>query len=142
MKINRYNMAIKQNNQWISQQILIGDNHYIYCLIVNNNQDLIISGSYDYTIKFWMKKNEWTYYKTIKDHSSYVYGLSTNQQQNRVISCGYDQLILIMEQQGCNKEQIVIQKITVEQSTYRISLLIIICSHYHRNKKNRSKCMR
>ncbi|CAD8063522.1 unnamed protein product [Paramecium primaurelia] len=112
---------LNQNNQWIPQQTLNGHTSNILCLILNNNEDLIISGSYD--IKFWIKKNEWTCQQTIKDHSSSVYGLSVNQQQNKVVSCGHDKLILIMEQQGQNKEWIVIQKITVEQSAYRICFI-------------------
>ncbi|CAD8129168.1 unnamed protein product [Paramecium sonneborni] len=112
-----------QNNQWILQQRLNGHNSVIYCLILNNNEDIIISGSVDKTIKFWMKKNEWLCSQTITDHSSDVYGLSLNQQQNRVISCGGDKQILIIEQSHQNKEWIVIQKITVEQYGYRICFM-------------------
>ncbi|CAD8192433.1 unnamed protein product [Paramecium pentaurelia] len=112
-----------QKNQWIPQQILNGHSSIIYCLILNNNEDLIITGSSDNTIKFWMKMNIWTCQQTIKDHSFSVFGLSVNSQQNKVISCGYDKLILIMEQQGMNKEWIVIQKITVEQFNYRVCFI-------------------
>ncbi|CAD8163646.1 unnamed protein product [Paramecium pentaurelia] len=114
---------LNQNNQWIPQQTLNGHTNYIYCLILNNNEDLIISGSYDNSIKFWIKKNEWICQQTIKDHSNSVYGLSVNQQQNKVVSCGLDKLILIMEQQGQNKEWIVIQKITVESHAFRICFI-------------------
>ncbi|CAD8097631.1 unnamed protein product [Paramecium sonneborni] len=112
-----------QNSQWISQFRLIGHNDYILCLILNNNDDTIISGSCDKTIKFWMKKNEWLCQQTITDHFSYVFGLSLNQLQNRVISCGADNMILIMEQSQQNKEWIVIQKITFEQYGFRICFI-------------------
>ncbi|CAD8194484.1 unnamed protein product [Paramecium pentaurelia] len=107
-----------QNNSWISQQKLNGHTSYIRCLIINNNEDLIVSGSYDNTIKFWQKQNEWICSQTITDHNDGVYGLSLNEQQNRVISCGNDQFILVIEEQ--NKQWIVIQKITVETRGFRL----------------------
>ncbi|CAD8173424.1 unnamed protein product [Paramecium octaurelia] len=110
-------------NQWISQQILYGHISYIWCLILNNNEDLIVSGSSDKSIRFWIKKNEWMCQQTITDHSNCVCGLSLNQQQNRIISCGFDKQILIMEEQGQNKQWIVIQKITVEQYGYRVCFI-------------------
>ncbi|CAD8095958.1 unnamed protein product [Paramecium primaurelia] len=112
-----------QNNLWVTQQILNGHNSWIYCLILNNNEDLIISGGSDNTIKFWTKNNEWTCQQTIKDHFNSVFGLSLNQQQNKVVSCGNDKQILIIEQQRQNKEWIVIQKITVELSTLRVRFI-------------------
>ncbi|CAD8214639.1 unnamed protein product [Paramecium octaurelia] len=63
---------LNYNNQWISQYILNGHTHYIMCLILNNNEDLIVSGSDDNTIKFWMNKNEWSCQQTIKDHSGSI----------------------------------------------------------------------
>ncbi|CAD8214532.1 unnamed protein product [Paramecium octaurelia] len=114
---------LNQNNYWIPLHKLNGHTGSIYCLILNNNEDLIVSGSSDKKIKFWMKKNEWSCYQTIKDHSSDVYGLSLNLQQNRVVSCGWENLILIMEQQGQNKEWIVIQKIKLEQCALRVCFI-------------------
>ncbi|CAD8128832.1 unnamed protein product [Paramecium sonneborni] len=113
----------EQHNQWISQQKLNGKTICINCLIVNNNEDLIVLGCYDRTIQFWIKENEWLCLQAITDHSSSVYGLSLNQQQNRIISCGYDNQILIIEQSQQNKEWIVIQKIKVEQYGYRICFI-------------------
>ncbi|CAD8149863.1 unnamed protein product [Paramecium pentaurelia] len=111
------------NNQWSYQQILNGHNHTISCLIINTNEDLIISGSDDCTLKFWINKNEWLCQQTINDHSKEVYGLSLNSQQNRVVSCGYDQYILIIEQSEQNKEWKVIQKITIDNYGYRVCFI-------------------
>ncbi|CAK87555.1 unnamed protein product, partial (macronuclear) [Paramecium tetraurelia] len=86
------------SNQWVCQYKLIGHNSNIYCLVLNNNEDLIISGSYDKTIKFWITKNEWLCQQTITDHNGCVYGLSLNQEQNKLLSCGDDKQILIIEQ--------------------------------------------
>ncbi|CAD8214457.1 unnamed protein product [Paramecium octaurelia] len=114
---------LNQNNYWIPLHKLNEHTGSIRCLILNNNEDLIVSGSVDNTIKFWMKTNEWSCYQTIKDHSSSVYGLSLNLQQNRVVSCSWDKSILIMEQQGQNKEWIVIQKITLGYNAYRVCFI-------------------
>ncbi|CAD8104113.1 unnamed protein product [Paramecium primaurelia] len=40
-------------NQWVCQQQLIQHSDQIRCLVLNNNEDLIISGSNDMKIKFW-----------------------------------------------------------------------------------------
>ncbi|CAD8197699.1 unnamed protein product [Paramecium octaurelia] len=112
-----------QNNQWISQYILNGHTNIVYCLILNNNEDLIVSGSDDKSIKFWMKNNQWMCQQTITDHTNEIFGLSFNQQSNRIVSCGGDKLILIMEEQGQNKQWVVIQKITVEQYGFRVCFI-------------------
>ncbi|CAD8158061.1 unnamed protein product [Paramecium octaurelia] len=112
-----------QQNLWSKQQILNGHSHQINCLVINNNEDQIISGSDDKAIKIWAKKNEWLCQQTIKDHSKSVYGLSLNSQQNRLISCGFDKFILIREQSELNKEWITVQKLTIEQDGYRICFI-------------------
>ncbi|CAD8051945.1 unnamed protein product [Paramecium primaurelia] len=112
-----------QNNLWCSQQILYGHSNQINCLVINKYEDLIISGSNDNTIKFWINKNEWLCQQTIADHSSSVYGLVLNQQQNRVVSCGHDKVILIIEQSGQNTEWKVVQKMKVDQFGYRVCFI-------------------
>ncbi|CAD8209593.1 unnamed protein product [Paramecium octaurelia] len=112
-----------ENNQWVCKQKINGHTRYIICLVLNNNEDLIVSGSYDYTIKFWQKENEWLCSQTITDHTSYVYGLSFNEQQNKLISCGSDQHILVIEQSQLNKQWIVIQKLKVEQYGKRLCFI-------------------
>ncbi|CAD8187355.1 unnamed protein product [Paramecium pentaurelia] len=112
-----------QNNQWSFKQILNGHNNSIQCLIINTNEDLIISGSGDNTIKFWINKNQWLCQQTIKEYSQSVLGLSLNQQQNRVVSCGYDYYILIIEQSEQNQEWRLIQKITIENYGFRVCFI-------------------
>ncbi|CAD8215282.1 unnamed protein product [Paramecium octaurelia] len=114
--------SMNSNNQWICSYKLNEHQDYIRCLILNNNEDLIISGSSDKTIKFWIKNNQWTCSQTITDHTNYVYGLSWNEKQNNVISCGVDKLILIIEESS-QKKWNVIQKITVEQYGFRICFI-------------------
>ncbi|CAD8060830.1 unnamed protein product [Paramecium primaurelia] len=98
-----------QSNSWISQQKL------------NGHTNLIVSGSCDNQIKFWLKQNEWICSQIITDHNVGVYGLSLNEQQNRVISCGDGKFIIVIEEQ--NKQWIVIQKITVEINGYRLCFI-------------------
>ncbi|CAD8069657.1 unnamed protein product [Paramecium sonneborni] len=111
------------NNKWIQQQRLEGHGSGISCLIVNNNENIIISGSQDNTIQFWIKKNEWLWNQTITDHTDWIYGLSFNQQQNKVKSCGSDKKILIIQQSLQNKEWSVTQEIIVAQDGYRICFI-------------------
>ncbi|CAD8118943.1 unnamed protein product [Paramecium primaurelia] len=108
------------NNSWICSQTIKGHNYWIRCIILNNNEDLLISSSDDKTIKFWVKKNEWIYQQQIKDHSSCVNQLSLNEQQNQVISCGDDRMILVIEQSQPNNNWIVKQKIQVDCYGYRL----------------------
>ncbi|CAD8123290.1 unnamed protein product [Paramecium sonneborni] len=115
--------SINNNNQWVCSQTIQEHNNRINCLIINNNEDLFISGSDDKTIKFWIKKNQWICLQTITDHQSEVYSLSLNEQQNQVISCGVDNLILIIEYSELNRNWIVIQKINVD--CYGIRLCFI-----------------
>ncbi|CAD8120166.1 unnamed protein product [Paramecium sonneborni] len=112
-----------EDNYWICKQKLNGHSSYIYCLILNNDENLIISGSKDSEIKFWIKQNEWKCCQTITDHENTVCGLSLNDQQNKVISCGSDKVILIIEQPALNEKWNVIQRITVDDFGYRICFI-------------------
>ncbi|CAD8215278.1 unnamed protein product [Paramecium octaurelia] len=112
---------MNSTSQWICSYKLNEHQNFIRCLILNNNEDLIISGSDDKTIKFWIKNNQWTCSQTINDHKSDVYGLSLNEKQNRAISCGVDKLILIIEESS--QKWNVIQKITVEWFGYRLCFI-------------------
>ncbi|CAD8156397.1 unnamed protein product [Paramecium pentaurelia] len=107
--------ARNQNNSWICQQILNGHTYSIYCLLLNNNEDYIVSGSQDSKIKFWQKQNGQLCSQTITHHTNPVLGLSFHEQQNILISCGQDNQL--------NKQWIVIQKITVEQLGYRLCFI-------------------
>ncbi|CAD8077812.1 unnamed protein product [Paramecium sonneborni] len=113
----------KQNHLWICQQILDGHCGYITCLILNNNENLIISGSEDKKIKFWIKQIKWECQQTITDHSKDVYGLSLNNQQNQLISCSYDNTILVIGKSWWNKKWSVIQKINVEKYGHRLCFI-------------------
>ncbi|CAD8187255.1 unnamed protein product [Paramecium octaurelia] len=115
--------SLTQNSGWVCQQKLTGHTHYIRCMILDNTETLIISGSPDKTIKFWVKKNDWQCQQTITEHTSWISGLSLNEQQNRMISCGGDKQILIMEQFQKDQMWVVIQQIMVEQYGDRVCFI-------------------
>ncbi|CAD8094733.1 unnamed protein product [Paramecium primaurelia] len=96
---------------WNITQKIIGHSGQINCVIRNNNDDLIISCSWDKTIRFWIKQSEWECQQIISEHTGSVFQLSLNLTQNKLISCGIDQFILIMELQSQDKKWIVMKKI-------------------------------
>ncbi|CAD8155333.1 unnamed protein product [Paramecium pentaurelia] len=114
---------MNQKNQWICLQKLNGHSKGISCLILNNNEDLIISGSLDKTIKFWVKKNNWVCQQTITDHQKDVNALSLNEKQNRLISCSDENYILIIGFSKKSKKWIVKSRIIIE--TFGIRLCFI-----------------
>ncbi|CAD8107081.1 unnamed protein product [Paramecium primaurelia] len=122
---NGYILIWQNNNnfQWSCSQALKEHKNSINCLIMNNYEDIIISSSDDYTIKFWILENEWICSQTITDHKHCVYQLNMNEQQNKVISCGWDQLILIIEYSEYNKKWMVIQKIKVDCQGLRLCFI-------------------
>ncbi|CAD8127270.1 unnamed protein product [Paramecium sonneborni] len=111
------------NYQWNCQQKLNGHQNWILCLLINNNDDLIISGGCDRTIKFWGNQNQWLCQQTIINHTSNVCSLSLNENQNKLISCSDDQQILVMEQAQLDKKWNVIQQIKVDQYGFRLCFI-------------------
>ncbi|CAD8189365.1 unnamed protein product [Paramecium pentaurelia] len=92
-------------------------------LLLNNNENFIISGSYDSSIKFWNKQNGWLCQQTIKDHTNYVYSLSLIEKQDKLISCSLDSQIFVIEYSQNDQKWNVIQKIKVEQHGRRLSFI-------------------
>ncbi|CAD8179765.1 unnamed protein product [Paramecium pentaurelia] len=106
-------------------QKLLGHNSTIQCIIKRlPNEDLIISCSTDYTIKFWIQlpKNnqQWICSQTVSVHQNIVWGISINQQGNQVISSGEDHLILVIEQNQQTQNWFIKQMIQVDQSGFSL----------------------
>ncbi|CAD8067342.1 unnamed protein product [Paramecium sonneborni] len=114
---------MNENNLWYCQQILNEHSNLIYCVLLNNSDDLIISGSCDSKIKFWVKQNQWLCQQTITDHTESVYSLSLNEQQNKLISCSWDLQILVIEQSQSAKKWNVIQNIEIDQDGFRLCFI-------------------
>ncbi|CAD8173409.1 unnamed protein product [Paramecium pentaurelia] len=111
------------DKQWDCQQKLDGHQNYIFCLLLNNFDDLIISGSHDTKIKFWIKKDKWQCQQTITDHTNSVYSLSLNEQQNELISCSHDLQILVIESKKSDKQWSVTQKIKLDIFGFRLCFI-------------------
>ncbi|CAD8085715.1 unnamed protein product [Paramecium primaurelia] len=116
--------SMNENIQWVCQQKLNAHSQYINCLVISNNEQFIISGSNDKTIKFWYQQcQQFLCQQTILDHTQNVEGLSLNDLQNRLISCGYDNLILIIERLSQDQKWNVVQRIQVQQFGRRICFI-------------------
>ncbi|CAK59316.1 unnamed protein product (macronuclear) [Paramecium tetraurelia] len=105
--------SLNPNNEWLISEKLIEHSAGIRCLILNDNEDLIVSCDLDDTIFFWVKQqqqNQWILQQTINKQS--VCALSINQQQNKLILCGQDDQILILEFQKSNKIWVAKQKVS------------------------------
>ncbi|CAD8166674.1 unnamed protein product [Paramecium octaurelia] len=111
------------DNQWICSQTAKQHNDLINCLIMNNNEDIMISSSEDKTIKFWTKKDQWMCQQTITDHKHWVFQLSLNEKQNQVISCGWDKLILVIEYSEQYKRWVVLQNIKIDCEGVRLCFI-------------------
>ncbi|CAD8188118.1 unnamed protein product [Paramecium octaurelia] len=118
-----WSMNSINNGKYVKK--LHGHKGVINCLIINNEEDTIISGSDDRSIKFWRHKNQWVLNQTIIEHRDQVYGLSLNQLGNILISCGQDKQILVMEiqQKGYQSQWVLKQKIKEQWSGYRLCFL-------------------
>ncbi|CAD8079964.1 unnamed protein product [Paramecium primaurelia] len=107
-------------------QKLIGHTQSISCILTRPIiEDLIISCSADFSIKFWSQQIEnnqqWVCFQTIREHRNIVWGISINQQGSQVISCGEDKQILVIEQnQKPSSNWFVKQLIQVNQSGFRL----------------------
>ncbi|CAD8097019.1 unnamed protein product [Paramecium primaurelia] len=114
---------MNHNNQWTCQHKLDGHSSGICTLILNDNENLIVSGSYDSSIKFWNKQNGWLCQQTIKVHTNSVFQISLNETQDKLVSCSGDSQILVIEYSQKDQIWTVIQMIQVEQNGYRLSFV-------------------
>ncbi|CAD8051925.1 unnamed protein product [Paramecium primaurelia] len=84
------------DNQWHPKQVLTGHLGGISCLVLNKSEDLLLSGSDDFTIKSWKKDKEfWICSQTLTGHHHYVCSISLNENENHFISCSKDKQIFI-----------------------------------------------
>ncbi|CAD8207860.1 unnamed protein product [Paramecium pentaurelia] len=112
-----------QDHQWFIYQKLLGHSKPIKHIIMNQNEDLIISCSSDKTIKFWVKQNEWVCSQTITNHTQQVLSLSINESQNKLISCSEDKSILVMELSSITNMWLVKQRIFLQEQGRRLCFI-------------------
>ncbi|CAK65172.1 unnamed protein product (macronuclear) [Paramecium tetraurelia] len=117
----------QQDCNWICHQKLQGHASGILCLILNCSDDLMVSGSKDKTIKFWVKPNkdaDWRCSQTISEHQDYVNAISMNENEQKLISCGEDKLILVLERPSKFQDQWnIIQKIKLQNMGFRLCFI-------------------
>ncbi|CAD8129501.1 unnamed protein product [Paramecium sonneborni] len=107
-------------NGWICKQKLQGHSSFINCLRINQEDDLIISGSSDKSIKLWRIKNEqWQCSQTINCNQNKILSLCINDSSNQIISCSSENQIIIIQQQ-CDLEWKIIQIIQLDTSGFRL----------------------
>ncbi|CAD8161404.1 unnamed protein product [Paramecium octaurelia] len=99
----------------------------IRCTVLHpNNEDLIVSGSNEGTIKFWgsmpQKYQQWSCLQTIYEHSQTVNSLAINSNGNKLLSCSDDKTILIIES-DTNQQWHLKQRIRLLQKGYRLSFI-------------------
>ncbi|CAK70440.1 unnamed protein product (macronuclear) [Paramecium tetraurelia] len=101
-----------------------GHSDGVFCCKMNPLNTVIISGSFDKSIKFWSKSlnSSWKCFQTISELNGEVYDLSINQKGDQVISCGVAGFILVIEQQKLNS-WVIIQKIQVNQLGEHLSYI-------------------
>ncbi|CAK79589.1 unnamed protein product (macronuclear) [Paramecium tetraurelia] len=104
-----YFICWKQTNQteWISSQPYQQHTDFVFCIILNSNEDLLFSGSDDKSIKVWkvdLNQNKLTFLYSLDKHNNDILSLSLNQSENQLVSCAQDQnQIIIWERREKDK---------------------------------------
>ncbi|CAK66573.1 unnamed protein product (macronuclear) [Paramecium tetraurelia] len=100
-------------------QKLKGHKGMIMCIAIHSlNEDLMVSGDYENTIRIWSMQQsslQWKCIQEIIEHKSQVYGISINEIGNQVVSCDKKQLILVIEKSKNSNAWFVKQKIEAYQ---------------------------
>ncbi|CAD8057977.1 unnamed protein product [Paramecium sonneborni] len=114
---------LNQENQWACKQNLNGHSNAIYCVLLNSNEDQIISGSKDTTIKFWVKQKNWQCEETIEDINHQIYSLSLNEKFNQLIVSSQDQFLYVLQQSEVDNKWKINQKIKIDSHGTRLCFI-------------------
>ncbi|CAD8063422.1 unnamed protein product [Paramecium sonneborni] len=130
-------ICYQNNNQkWDLKQRLEGHQGGINCIVMNNDEDLLITSSDDMLIKFWRKENEqWECQQTIGGHSSFVSCISLNETGNQLVSCSKDNQLLIHQYDQIQKMWILGQTIRIKQWGRRLCFINDIMIAFQPEKK-------
>ncbi|CAD8154055.1 unnamed protein product [Paramecium octaurelia] len=102
------------DQQWHLKQQLEEHQGGVNCLVVNSEEDTIISGSDDTLIKIWIRESDyWTCHQTLIGHQHYISSISLNKTENQIISCSKHPQILIHQQETKSKVWVLLQTIKV-----------------------------
>ncbi|CAK62876.1 unnamed protein product (macronuclear) [Paramecium tetraurelia] len=112
-----------QDKQWNCVQKLEAHRDWIFCIVINKDDNLIISCSADTTIKFWKKYNGFSCQQVITEHQSEVVSLSLNQKESKLISCSKNNQIFVIERTSFTTIWQVVQKIPLDQYGVRLCFI-------------------
>ncbi|CAD8182100.1 unnamed protein product [Paramecium octaurelia] len=95
-----------QNNKWISQACKTSHSGLVTCVILNNQEDQLISCSQDLFIFIWkvsltQKSIQFDY--QLKRHEKIILSLSINQSDTEFVSTGQDQKIVVWKKDANKK---------------------------------------
>ncbi|CAD8203974.1 unnamed protein product [Paramecium pentaurelia] len=96
---------------------------FITQLIINKDEQLLISSSIDGKIKFWNSTQLINCIQTIDCNLDGVLGISLNQSENQLISCGKQHKIVVMQKSNINQLWFISQEIQVQSYGYRLSFI-------------------
>ena len=68
---------------------MIGHTHYVFCVNYHPNGNMIVSGSFDETIRIWDVRRG-SCIKTMPAHADPVSGVAFNRDGSLIVSCSYD----------------------------------------------------
>ncbi|CAD8145653.1 unnamed protein product [Paramecium pentaurelia] len=120
---------------WYILQRLSGHEEEISCLLLNNNDDLIITGSADKRIRFWIKDKSWKHSFTLNQHKGYIISICLNESQNLLISFALDDNQILVSKNKYIKNGQLFKQQKREHKDY--VLLIIIYLLFKRSQLNR-----
>ncbi|CAD8127853.1 unnamed protein product [Paramecium sonneborni] len=112
-------------NEWQQIETDQDNSSEIYCLLLDEKEDVLLSGGSDSSIKAWsLKQNALKYRYSLQKHKDVIYGLSMNQSESFLVSCSRDKNIILWKKER-NKlwtfQQFVQQ--TLDDFGYRVSFV-------------------
>ncbi|CAD8089749.1 unnamed protein product [Paramecium primaurelia] len=114
---------IYEDNKWKFTTEIKEHTDYVNQILLNKDENEMITCSDDKSIKFYSKEQQWKCIQTIKNHQSNVHAISLNTSENTLISCGFDNQILVIVKDFLSREWQVKQTIKNEIYGYRICFI-------------------
>ncbi|CAD8192395.1 unnamed protein product [Paramecium pentaurelia] len=93
---------ISSSKQWESLQPCEAQS-IVWCLLLNQNEDKILSGHSNGSIKFWnlnTDKNKLMFHYQLNKHSKHIGQMSMNEDETQLVSCSDDKTIIVWEKKA------------------------------------------
>ncbi|CAD8062008.1 unnamed protein product [Paramecium sonneborni] len=94
------------SHNWEGSKAYIQHTNSILCLLLNENEDQLISSSCDNSIKIWNIKcsdNSLLFQYSLEKHKNQVFQISLNSKETQMVSCSEDQQIILWGKDVSNK---------------------------------------